>query len=358
MDLKVSGTASQFRAIAELQGGVAFIIDAASGSLLYISPYVGRLYGYSVSDIAAHLDGTAVEVALHPVCSGMRERVARYLDGDTSRERVVRHFDLRCKNGDTRAVEVISVVCDGALVGVVNDISAQRARQAEQKRFASMLNHEFRTPLSTIDGAIQRLESTSANDPNVDEATRLRYRKIQGAVDRMIGMLDEYLSPDRVDAASNTRHEAHCEPLELIRGAAALARAAGRTVDIDAAGLPVSIRCEPGALKLALQILVDNAVRYTPAGTPVSIVGRSTRSGVDIDVADEGPGLDAEDIPRLFDKSFRGRNAAGIAGSGMGLYMAKTVVEAHGGTISAANRAHCGSVFKISLPTRRDLHTS
>lgn len=358
MDRKVTGTASQFRTIAELQGGVAFIIDAASGSLLYISPYVGRLYGYSVSDIAAHLDGSAAEVALHPLCSGMRERVARYLDGDASRERVVRHFDLRCKNGDTRAVEVISMICDGALVGVVNDISAQRARQAEQKRFTSMLNHEFRTPLSTIDGAIQRLESTSANDPNVDEATRQRYRKIQGAVDRLIGMLDEYLSPDRVDATSNTRHDAHSEPLELIREAASHARALGRTVEIDAASLPARIRCEPGVLKLALQVMVDNAVRYTPAATPISIVGRSNHSGVEIEVADEGAGLDPAEIPRLFDRSFRGRNSAGIAGSGMGLYMAKTVVEAHGGTISAANRAHCGSLFKISLPTRRDLHTS
>lgn len=358
MDRKVSGSASQFRAIAELQGGVAFIIDAASGSLVYASPNVESLCGYTVGDIAAHLDGSAAEVALHALCSGMQERIARYQDGDASRERVLRHFDLRCKDGRTIAVEVVSVLMEGALVGVVRDISEQRARQAEQKRFASMLNHEFRTPLSTIDGAIQRLESTSASNPNVDEATRQRYRKIQGAVDRLIGMLDEYLSPDRLSATTNTRHEAHCEPLELIRSAASHARALGRNVQVDAAGLPTSIRCEAGALKLALQVMVDNAVRYTPADTPIAMTGRCTHSGIEIEVADEGPGLDPGELPRLFDKSFRGRNAAGIAGSGMGLYMAKTVVEAHGGTLSAANRAHCGSVFKISLPTRRDLHTS
>ena len=358
MDRYVPGSASQFRAIAELQGGVAFIIDAASGCLVYASPHVERLCGYTVADIAAHLDGSAAEVGLHAVCSGMQERIARYRDGDASRERVVRHVDLRCKDGSTIAIEVISLLTEGALVGVVNDISAQRTRQAEQKRFTSMLNHEFRTPLSTIDGAIQRLEATSALEPNVSEATRQRYRKIQGAVDRLIGMLDEYLSPDQVAATSNTRHEAYCEPLELIRAAASQARALGRSVDIDAAGLPTLIRCEPGALKLALQVLVDNAVRYTPAVTPISIMGRCTSSGVEIEVADEGPGLEATEIARLFEKSYRGRNASGIAGSGMGLYMAKSVVEAHGGTLSAANRAHCGSSFKISLPTRRDLHTS
>lgn len=356
MDRKVSGSADQFRAIAELQGGVAFIVDAASGSLIYASPRVERMTGYSAADIAAHLEGSAAEVALHPLCSGMQEHIARYPDGGG--EPVVRHVDLRCRDGSTIALEVSSVLTDGALVGVATDISAQRARQAEQKRFTSMLNHEFRTPLSTIDGAIQRLEATSALDPGVDEATRQRYRKIQGAVDRLIGMLDEYLSPDRVEATSNTRHEAHCEPLELIRAAASHARALGRSVEIEGAGLPLSIRCEPGALKLALQVMVDNALRYTPADTPIAITGRSTHSGVEIEVADAGAGLHADEIPRLFDKSFRGRNSAGIAGAGMGLYMAKTVVEAHGGSLSATNRAHCGSVFKISLPTRRDLHTS
>jgi PAS domain S-box-containing protein len=357
MDRIFSGSASQFRAIAEMQGGVAFIIDAASGTLVYASPHVERMCGYTVADIAAHLDGSAVEVALHPLCGDMQERIARYRNGDASRERVVRHVDLRCKDSSTIAIEVISELMEGALVGVVRDISEQRARQAEQKRFTSMLNHEFRTPLSTIDGAIQRLESTAALDPAVDEATRARYRKIQGAVDRLIGMLDEYLSPDRVSSA-DTRHDAHCEPLELIRSAAAQARALGRTVDIDAASLPTLVRCEPGALKLALQVMIDNAVRYTPASTPIAILGRNTHSGVEIEVADEGPGLDPAEIGRLFDKSFRGRNAAGIAGSGMGLYMARTVVEAHGGTLSAGNRAHCGATFKISLPTRRDLHTS
>ncbi|HEU4853243.1 MAG TPA: PAS domain-containing sensor histidine kinase [Telluria sp.] len=358
MDRKFSGSAAHFRAIAELQGGIAFIIDADSLALVYISPQVERLFGYSPADVAAHLDGSAVEVALHGMCSGMQERIARYANGDTSRERLVRHFDVRRKGGEVVAVEIMSMLVDGALVGIAKDISEQRARQAEQKRFASMLNHEFRTPLSTIDGAVQRLEATSAQNPHIDEATRERYRKIGGAVDRLIGMLDEYLSPDRVGGTPDTRHAAHCEPLELIREAASLARAAGRTVEIDAAGLPTTIRCEPGALRLALQVLVDNAMRYSPAGGRIHIHGHSTHSGVEIEVEDEGAGLAADELPRLTEKAFRGRNALGIAGSGMGLYMAKTVVEAHGGSLSAGNGANCGAIFRITLPTRRDLHTS
>lgn len=349
------GNAAQFRAIAELQGGVAFIVSADTGKLVYASPYADKVLGYSAADLAAHLDGSAVEVALLPLSAGLAERVGRYAAGDASRERVVRHFDLRRRDGSVVPVEVVSMLTGGALVGMVTDISGQRAQQAERKRFASMLNHEFRTPLSTIDGAIQRLESTAA--PGLDEPTRERYRKIQGAVDRLIGMLDEYLSPDRA-GGTNTRHAAHCAPLDVIREAAASARALGRTVRIDAGDLPAQVRCEPGALRMALQVLIDNAVRYAPADKPLMINGRSSHTGMEIEVADEGPGIPGEEIAHLFEKAFRGRNAQGIAGSGMGLYLAKTVVEAHGGSLSVGNRAHCGAVFKICLPTRGDLHRS
>lgn len=349
MGYQSQGNAEQFRAIAELHGGVAFIIDASTGKLVYGSEYAGKVLGYSAQDLAAHLDGSAVEVALLPLSAGLAERVERHAAGDTSRERVVRHFDLRRRDGSVVPVEVVSMLTDGALVGMVSDISEQRACQAERKRFASMLNHEFRTPLSTIDGAIQRLEATAP--PELDGQTRERYRKIQGAVDRLIGMLDEYLSPDGAGGA-NTRHAAHCQPLAVIREAAASARALGRPVQIDAGNLPAQVRCEPGALRMALQVLIDNALRYAPADRPVSITGRSTHAGVEIDVADEGPGIPGDEMPLLFEKAFRGRNAQGIAGSGMGLYLAKTVVEAHGGSLSVGNRAHCGTVFKIVLPTR------
>lgn len=343
-------SAAQFCAIAQLQGGVAFIIDLRSGRLIFASDCAERVLGYSAADIAAHLDGSAVDVALQALTAGLPERVARHAGGDVSRERVVRHHDLRRKDGTIVPVEIISQLMEGALVGVAHDISARRAREAEQKRFASMLNHEFRTPLSTIDGAIQRLEATAP--PQLDSATRERYRKIQGAVDRLIGMLDDYLSPDRGGAS---RGGAYCEPLDLIREAAAGARTLGRHVEIDAAGLPARLRCEPGALRLALQVLVDNAVRYSPSGTALSITGRRTASGIEIDVGDDGPGLDQDELPRLFEKAFRGRNAAGTSGAGMGLYMAKTVVEAHGGFLSGANRAHCGAMFRIALPIRDGL---
>ncbi|HBF50370.1 MAG TPA: PAS domain-containing sensor histidine kinase, partial [Massilia sp.] len=190
--LTPSGTAGaelaeQFRVIAEIGGDIAFSIDCASGALLYVSPSIEQLLGYSPDQIAAQLGDS--RSALATLCAGMPERVRRLRNGDRSRLRLVRETELRGAHGYMVPVEVLSALVSDAsgepvtLVGQVRDLSPRRQREAERKRFASMLNHEFRTPLSTIDGAIQRLEATCQD---ADDATRQRYRKIALATDRLI----------------------------------------------------------------------------------------------------------------------------------------------------------------------------
>jgi signal transduction histidine kinase len=234
-----------------------------------------------------------------------------------------------------------------SLAGIVRDQSVQREREAQQKRFASMLNHEFRTPLSTIDGAIQRLEATS---PHADEPTRQRYRKIAVAVDRLIGMLDEYLSPDRMAGLGKTRAPNAVAPSQLLEEAAAQARAAGREVLLALQGLPPSLRCDPAGLRLAMKVLVDNALMFSPAGSPVELAGRTISSGIELTVRDHGAGVPEHDVARIFDKSYRGSNAAGLPGNGLGLYMAKSVLEVHGGALELVPSQGRGAMFKIFLP--------
>jgi signal transduction histidine kinase len=235
------------------------------------------------------------------------------------------------------------------LVGLLRDVSAQRNHDAEQRRFASMLNHEFRTPLSTIDGAIQRLEAKSAN---ADDATRQRYRNIAVAVDRLIGMLDDYLSPERLEAIGRTRHPDNLSPRQLLEEGAILARAAGRHATVDAGDLPAALRCAPDGLRLAIKVLVENAVRYSPADAPVALLGRRGENGIELLVQDAGPGVPPDEQVRIFDKFFRGRNAGDVPGSGLGLYMARSVIEVHGGTVSMRNLTNCGAEFKLWLPAQ------
>jgi two-component system OmpR family sensor kinase len=343
----------QFRVIAEISGDVAFSIDCASGLPRYISPSVEQLLGYSPADFHLHLAGDRLAPALQVLCAGLPERLARFAKGDRTRERVVREFDVTHRDGQAVPVEVISTLLAGddgaalALVGVVRDQSARRAREAEQKRFASMLNHEFRTPLSTIDGAIQRLEATNSG---TDEPTRQRYRKIAVAVDRLIGMLDEYLSPERMAAIGRQRQPTAIAPRQLLDDGAALARAAGRHATVTAGELPALLRCDPEGLRLALKILLDNAIQYSPEGSVVNLSGRIAAGGVELAVRDEGAGVAEEDVARIFDKFYRGSNAAGLPGSGLGLYMARAVVEVHGGTLDYVRPDKGGAQFRIWLP--------
>jgi PAS domain S-box-containing protein len=347
-------TADAFRTIAELGGDLVFILDCASGLPVYFSPHVNDMLGFGVSDVHEQFT-TKQDGPLAPLRAGLQERLQRFAAGDGSRLRVVREFALRRPDGREVPVEVMSTLLldeagrARALAGTVRDLSAQRAREREQKRFASMLNHEFRTPLSTIDGAIQRLEATGAN---ADEPTRQRYRKIANATDRLIAMLDDYLSPERMAELGRERQANTVAPRLLLEELVAQARVAGRTVQLEADELPATLRGEPAGLRLALKILLENAVRYTPAGSGLLVLGRRQGHGVELALRDSGPGVPAADLPRIFDKGYRGSNAAGLPGSGLGLYMARSVVEVHGGTLEHHAPPAGGAEFRVWLPAQ------
>jgi PAS domain S-box-containing protein len=347
-------TAEAFRTIAELGGDLAFILDCNTNKLAYLSPGVNDLLGYSVVDIEQQLaDGG--DGPLAALCGGLRERLRRFADGDGSRLRVVREFEVRRPDGRLAPVEVIStLLADAAgrprsLAGIVRDLSARRARALEQKRFASMLNHEFRTPLSTIDGAIQRLEATATN---VDEPTRQRYRKIASATDRLIAMLDDYLSPERMAKLGRQRQPDGVAPRLLLEEVVAQARVAGRPVAFQAEDLPGALRGEPAGLRLALKILLENALRFTPPGSALHVSGRRAAGGIELALRDEGPGVAAADAPRIFEKGYRGANAAGLPGKGLGLYMARSVVEVHGGSLAVLAPGGGGAEFRLWLPAQ------
>jgi PAS domain S-box-containing protein len=347
-------TADAFRTIAELGGDLAFVLDCGSREPAYVSPGVDEMLGYSVADIRAQLQNGG-DGPLAALCAGLPERLQRFAEGDGSRLRVMREFDLRRPDGSEVAVEMISTLAldeDGqpkALLGLVRDVSARRERERERKRFASMLNHEFRTPLSTIDGAIQRLESLGTK---ADEATRQRYRKIAAATDRLIAMLDDYLSPERMAALGSQRRENTVGPRLLLEELVAQARVAGRPVTLAAGELPATLRGEPSGLRLALKVLLDNALRYTAAGTKLHVAGQRVDGGIELALRDEGAGVPEVDVGRIFDKGYRGTNAEGIAGSGLGLYMARSVVEVHGGSLAYACHPEGGAEFTLWLPVQ------
>jgi signal transduction histidine kinase len=286
----------------------------------------------------------------------LRERIHRFNEGDETQRREINEIEVRHKDGRSIPVEVVStLVCDEhnvprTVIGVSRDISARRAAQEEQKRFVAMVSHEFRTPLATIDGAVQRLQ---ASTQHVDAPTRHRYDKIQKAVDRLTALLDDYLTQERIDIAGKGLHLSDASPLALLHDSAASARAlsAEHRITIEAPDLPSTFRCDIDRMRLTLRVLADNAVKYTPPGSCVMLQASASHNGIEFVVADNGDGIPDNELPYVFDKFFRGRRAEQQTGSGLGLHMARRVVEMHGGTLTAHNRSTGGAQFRIWLPT-------
>ena len=227
---------ARYRLLLEHSSEVGWTIDLASGRLSWLSPAAERQFGHTLDSAQALAAGL-----LHDLPA----RLERYANGDLSRRRVVRETELPDSAGRMVPVEITSTLLPDAagrpatLLGFVRDLSAQRALAEQQKKFASMLSHEFRTPLSTIDGAVQRLEMTGAHH---DEGTRKRYRKIQVAVDRMLAMLDEYLSPERMASIGRVRQPNEVSPARLLEGVAEQARSRRPQISVQTAGLPPWMR--------------------------------------------------------------------------------------------------------------------
>lgn len=346
--LRARAGEATFRLLAEHGRDAAFLLDAATLELIYISPAMQRLTGHDLPALREHAAQLAADVPA---------RLQRWRDGDASRLNLLREAELPHADGRLLALEIHSTIVPAAagrgvmLAGTVRDVSAvqaqEAAREQEQKRFASMLSHEFRTPLATIDGAIQRLVSTSAD---ADEATRKRYVKIQTAVDRLLAMIADYLSPERMAAIGRERAADGIAPLALLQQAAASVPASHRVrLELDE-DLPAKLRCDVPGMALCLKILLDNAVKFSPPGSSITVAGRrASGGGVELCVSDQGPGVPEAELAHIFEKSFRGTHAA-HAGAGLGLYMAHAVVEVHGGSLQGHNLPEGGAIFRIWLP--------
>jgi PAS domain S-box-containing protein len=336
---------ARYRLLFEHSSEISWMADCNTLRLTWLSPAAERQFGYTLETAQTLAQG---------LLKDLHGRLARYAEGDLSRRHLLRETELAHADGHLVPVEIESTLIldahgrPASVIGVVRDLSARRELAAQQKKFASMLSHEFRTPLSTIDGAVQRLEMTGAHH---DEGTRKRYRKIQTAVDRMLAMLDEYLSPERMASVGRERQANQISPATLLETAAEQARQRRKNLTVRTEGLPQWMRCDPSGMRLCLEILIDNAIKYTEVNIPIELVGRiAAEGGVELLVRDHGAGIPETELAQVFDKAFRGSNTGGVAGSGLGLYMARSIVDVHGGTVTARNVSESGTEFRIWLP--------
>jgi two-component system, OmpR family, sensor histidine kinase KdpD len=228
---------------------------------------------------------------------------------------------------------------------------AEAARESEHLRSALLdaVTHEFRTPLTSIKAAASTLSSSVHLD---DAARHDLVAVVEEEADRLNRLVGEAAEMAQLDA-----HQVHLEFEILdIRGAidAALKESgsppANREVELKmAADLP-RVRIDKQRIVEVIRHLLENAVKYSPAGTPIRVTAERAGQNVCVTIADQGPGIDDFEQLLIFEKFYRGRGQRGVQGTGMGLPIAKAIIEAHGGTIAVTSQLGRGSVFHFSLP--------
>jgi two-component system, OmpR family, sensor kinase len=233
-------------------------------------------------------------------------------------------------------------------------LAAERHLTQLQRNFVSMASHEFRTPLTIIDGHAQRLHKLRERI-GVDEIVT-RAGKIRAAVLRMTHLIDNLLTSTRLveSGAGLYFHPQEVDLRELVHDVCQLHRecSPGSTIVEELGDRSLPMVGDPKLLSQVFDNLLSNAIKYSPGGGVARITSRAEDGWLVVTVEDHGIGIPSADVARLFERYFRGSNVSGIVGTGVGLNLVKMVVDLHGGDVAVESQEGQGSRFTVRLPIK------
>lgn len=232
------------------------------------------------------------------------------------------------------------------------DSALRRERSAADlyRNFAAMVSHQFRTPLAVADSALQRLIRRGPRaDPGevADRAGRAR-----NAIAGLTRLVDSTLDAARLDAGQIGARRVKCDLGGLIETACNRQRDAAPDRVITADGTragAVFAYCDPAHAEQVLDNLLSNAHKYAPPDTPISVALHGSDKWLYCDVANRGAHLPAGDADQLFERNYRGANSVGLPGTGIGLFMARTLARMQGGDVTMQT-GHDRITFRMTLP--------
>jgi len=217
---------------------------------------------------------------------------------------------------------------------------------------ARLVAHELRTPLTAIVGHADILESCG---PNEEELRRRSRDFIASEAQRLARLVDDLLTLSRLEASPPVMRTINVRVVveSAISSLFEIAEMQRITLTLEAPPSLPRVRADPDRLQQALVNLLDNAIKYTPAGGSVTARLVSEGGYVRVEISDTGPGIPPEDLPHVFEPLYRGGKERGTPGTGLGLTIVRAILDQHGAPINLHSRPGKGTTFTFRLPVAR-----
>ncbi len=346
---------ARLQAILDNAGHGILFIDAPTGRLT-ANPAAERLFGRSLSpegsvqQYAGQVclpDGQPVSLGALPLNRALRGA------GANNEELVLRRPDgtdvpVLCSSA---SVSSASGQVTGA-VAVFQDISVIKELERLREEWTSVIAHDLRQPVAAISFYAQALALTATNDAAL-QRIEPRVQSIVQATRRLDRMIADLLDVSRLGAGRLAIERVNVDVAALLeRVVEQFARAGEHTIELRVQDDLSAVRADPGRLEQVLENLISNALKYREPDTPI-IVDAGQRAGeIEIAVTNTGTGISAEEVPALFNRFYRAgsSSASGVPGLGLGLYITKELVHAHGGRVWVESVPGEETTFRFTLP--------
>ena len=243
----------------------------------------------------------------------------------------------------------VTEVPDVGRLAVLRDISQFKALDSAKSEIITTFTHDLGAPLAVVKGYAQLIEI----DGPLNKQQQHDVKGIVNAADQMKAIIEDLLELGRIETIEDLR----LESLSLADTVEAAVTSFHPLAEVNSIELTLKpceqnlvIEGNPALLARALHNLLENAIKYTPRGGHVHVTMDCQQREAIVSVADDGPGISEQDLPRVFEKFFRARHHKEYVGTGLGLAIVKSIVERHSGRVWAESRTRQGSMFSIAIP--------
>ena len=334
-----------------------------------VVPYAVRVtlanpYTFRASAIA-NLTGLLIAIGLFAlalsviVAAGLARRFTTPLRRLTDASRALAEGDLGSRvplehfRAGASELTALALQFNAMAERLQESVTIIRRDRDRSRDFLADVSHELRTPIAAMRTFNELLKGAAGDDPAARteflESSGQQLERLDWLAQNLLelskldsGLVLLELRPDDLRAAVESAVE-QAEPSADRRGI---------TLDLVLPDAPIRIRHDPQRIGQVVANLVGNAIKFTPRGGRVTVEAQAVRDGARIDVTDTGVGIDASELPHIFERFYRGSraNEARGSGSGLGLAIVRSIVEMHGGTVAVTSRLGTGSRFTVNLP--------